>query len=420
MTGAGLAGAPQPVIVVGVPVGGVEDIAPRGRAAIAGATLLCGGARHLAAVASHGEERVVIGDVDACVERLRRRHPEERAVVLGSGDPLLFGIGASLVRDLGRASVRVLPAASSVQEAFARAGLAWQGAVVVSAHGRPLAPAVDAVVGAATAAGTATAAILCGPDSPPERVAGALLAAGLEDGPCVVAACLGEPDERVVEASLSAVAAGHHPPLSVVVLEAVAAAAARSAAGRFGRGEAEFSHARGMVTRAEVRAVVLSRLHPAAAAVVWDVGAGSGSIGLEAAALSPRARVFAVERSEEQLAHLRANVAALGGDRVAVVAGEAPTALAGLPRPDAVVVGGHGGQLAEILAAVVDRLRPGGRVVCSLATLEGVAGARAALAGWDPEVTQVGVARGVSAGRGLRLRAEDPVFLVSATAPGAP
>lgn len=408
----------QPVVVVGVPVEGVAAVDARGRAAIAEATLLCGARRHLEEVPPHGEERLEVGDVDACVERLRRRRPEERAVVVATGDPLLYGIGATLVRALGRDEVSVIPATSSVQEAFARAGVPWENAVVLSAHGRPLGPVV-AGVGAAP-----VAAILCGPDAPPHTVAAALLAGGVEDCRAVVAERLGGPVERVVDARLARVARGHFDPMSVLVLDrsrppppaAAAAPGGPPELPPFGRPETEFSHAGGMVTRAEVRAVVLAYLHPAAAAVVWDVGAGSGSIGIEAAALAPAARVFAVERDPAQLEHLRANVAAHAPE-VVVVAGEAPEALGDLPDPDAVVVGGHGGRLAEILGTVRARLRPGGRLVCSLATLEGVLVARVALADWEPRIAQVTISRGVAAGRALRFRAEDPVVVVGARRP---
>jgi len=399
------------IVVVGVPPSGIDAVDPRGRAAVDTATLLCGAQRHLDEVPPHGEERLVVGDVDACIARLRNRGEGEQAVVLATGDPLCFGIGATLIRALGREQVTVVPATSSVQVAFARAGVAWHDARILSAHGRPLAPVVPHALDARVSA------ILCGPDNPPQLVAAALLDGGMEDCRCVVAEQLGGPVERVVDATLSAVARGHHDPLSVVVLDRDEAAVQPSQRRDFGRPEADFSHARGMITRAEVRAVGLSLLRPAGASVIWDVGAGSGSIGIEAAALAPGARVHAVERDEEQLTHLRANVASHGHGAVEVIAGEAPDALGGLPDPDCVIVGGHGGRLGEILGVVRQRLRPGGRVVAHFATLDGVLIARAALGGWSPQVTALNVARGVEAGKSVRLRAEDPVFLVHAERP---
>jgi precorrin-6Y C5,15-methyltransferase (decarboxylating) len=402
----------QPVVVVGVPVAGTADLDERGRAALAAATVLCGGRRHLDEVPSHGEERVEIGDVGACVDRLRRRRHDELVVVLASGDPLLFGIGATLVRELGAAEVTVIPAVSSMQEVFARARLPWHGCRLLSAHGRDPGPALDAALT------SGAAAILCDPGNPPERLAAALLAAGMEDCRAVVGERLGGPVERVVDTTLAAVAAGSWDGHSVLLLDRGGVPVAPPAAAAvFGRSEAEFAHAGGMITRGEVRAVVLARLRPAGAAVIWDVGAASGSIGIEAVGLTAAARLWAVERDPDQLVHLRANAAVLAPGRVEVVEGEAPEALAGLPAPDRVVVGGHGGRLGEILGAVRARMRPGGRVVCSFATLDAVLVARAALGDWSPEVTQVSVARGVPAGRGLRLRAEDPVLVVSAARP---
>jgi precorrin-6B C5,15-methyltransferase / cobalt-precorrin-6B C5,C15-methyltransferase len=304
-----------------------------------------------------------------------------------------------------------VPAVSSIQAAFAREGVPWDDARILSAHGRDLAPVVPHALDARASA------ILCGPDAPPGRVAEALLAGGMEDCRCVVAEQIGGPVERVVDATLSVVARGHFDPLSVVVLDRDPAAVRVARAGDFGRPDMDYSHARGMITRAEVRAVGLALLRPGGASVIWDVGAGSGSIGIGAGGLAPGARCFAVERDEEQLAHLRANVATRAGDSVEVVAGAAPEALQALPDPDRVVVGGHGGRLGEILGVVRARLRPGGRVVAHFATLDGVLIARAALGGWSPQVTALNVARGVDAGKSLRLRAEDPVFIVSAEAP---
>jgi precorrin-6Y C5,15-methyltransferase (decarboxylating) len=407
--------APPVVVVVGVPPSGIDDADPRGRAAVDTATLLCGGQRHLDEVPPHGEERVVIGDVDACIARLRNRGAHEQAVVLATGDPLCFGIGATLIRSLGREHVTVVPATSSVQVAFARAGVPWDDARILSAHGRELAPVVPHALDARVSA------ILCGPDNPPQRVAAALVAGGMEDCRCVVAEQLGGPLERVVDAPLSEVARGHFDALSVVVLDreepSGTTANATDRTRDFGRPEADYSHARGMITRAEVRAVGLSLLRPNGAAVIWDVGAGSGSIGIEAAGLAPGARVYAVERDAEQLTHLRANVAAHGHGAVEVVEGTAPEALAALPDPDRVIVGGHGGRLGEIVGAVRQRLRPGGRIVAHFATLDGVLIARATLGGWSPQVTALNVARGVDAGKSVRLQAEDPVFIVSAEAP---
>jgi precorrin-6Y C5,15-methyltransferase (decarboxylating) len=405
--------SPPVVVVVGIPPAGIEAVDPRGRAAIDTATLLCGAQRHLDEVPPHGEERMVIGDVEACIERLRQRGPKEQAVVLATGDPLCFGIGATLVRRLGRAHVTIVPAVSSIQAAFARAGVPWDDARILSAHGRELAPVVPHALDARASA------ILCGPDATPDRVARALLDGGMEDCRCVVAEQLGGPVERVVDATLSAVARGSFDPLSVVVLDRDPAAVRVAAPGDFGRPESSYAHAGGMITRAEVRAVGLSLLRPGGATVIWDVGAGSGSIGIEAAGLAPGARVYAVERDEEQLVHLRAN-AASRSDAVEVVAGSAPEALAGLPDPDRVVIGGHGGRLGEIIGVVRQRMRPGGRVVAHFATLDGVIVARSALGGWSPQVVALNVARGVDVPgerTSLRLRAEDPVFLLHAEAP---
>ena len=155
------------------------------------------------------------------------------------------------------------------------------------------------------------------------------------------------------------------------------------------------SHPPGVMTKEEVRAVALFKLRLRPDAIVWDVGAGSGSLSLEAALVARAGHVYAVERRPEALAALRRNVARFPRPNLTVVEGEAPEALEGLPDPDAVFVGGSGGRLAEILGCAARRLRPGGRIVADLATLENLERARAALVclGLRWQVTAVQVAR---------------------------
>ncbi|HXG42201.1 MAG TPA: precorrin-6Y C5,15-methyltransferase (decarboxylating) subunit CbiT [Dehalococcoidia bacterium] len=172
----------------------------------------------------------------------------------------------------------------------------------------------------------------------------------------------------------------------------------------------------GVMTKEEVRAVALFKLRLRPDSLVWDVGAGSGSLALEAAVVAHRGHVYAVERRPQALAALRGNLQRFPRPNLTVVEGEAPEALDGLPAPDAVFVGGSGGRLAEILACAAQRLRPGGRIVVDLATLENLERARAALAclGLRFRVTEVQVARSRELGGLTGLEALNPVFIVSA------
>jgi precorrin-6Y C5,15-methyltransferase (decarboxylating) len=289
----------------------------------------------------------------------------------------------------------VHPAPSSVSLAFAAAGTHWDDAVVVSAHGRD----PDAAV--AAAARHPKVGVLCSPACPPEELGRLLAGAPVGVRSVTVAGRLGEPDEAVWQGDLAGLAAGRFDPLSVVVIQAPAGSDRAGLA--WGRDESEFEHRGGMITKAEVRAVALGKLALPQAGVLWDVGAGSGSVSSECARLAPGLRIFAVERSRPDIPMLQAN---LEGTAATVVAGTAPEALVGLPDPDRAFVGGGG---IEVLDAVVDRLRPGGSVVATYASPARAAEAGARLG----HMVQINVNRGVPAGpgRALRLAAENPVFV---------
>jgi precorrin-6Y C5,15-methyltransferase (decarboxylating) len=177
--------------------------------------------------------------------------------------------------------------------------------------------------------------------------------------------------------------------------------------------DASYAHERGQITKAEVRAISLARLAPRSGDIVWDVGAGSGSVSLEAAAFCSPGMVYAVERRAEQRACIAENIARFGARNVQVVEGEAPSALAELPDPDGVFIGGSGGSLREIIKVTRTRLRPGGRLVINLATLETLHEATSTL-GIPYEVAQVSIARGVPTQGATRLAALNPVFVLSA------
>ena len=173
---------------------------------------------------------------------------------------------------------------------------------------------------------------------------------------------------------------------------------------------------RGLITKAEVRAVSLYKLGLRRDSIVWDVGAGSGSVGLEAAVIASEGMVYAVERDAECLDMLRLNVEQLGPDNVVVVSGEAPDALGALPAPDCVFVGGSGGRLADILECAASRLREGGRIVVNLAAMERVVQTQACLEslGFDAELTMISASRGKALPDGtMRLEAQNPVFIIT-------
>ncbi|MEV0809193.1 precorrin-6y C5,15-methyltransferase (decarboxylating) subunit CbiE [Micromonospora sp. NPDC050200] len=406
--------AVAPVTVVGIDAAG-RPAHPRLAEALSVAGLVVGAARHLAAVpVPPGCPTVTLGPLTPALERLRAAvAASEPAVVLASGDPGFFGI----VRRLRAAGLPlwVLPAVSSVAAAFARAGLPWDGAAVVTAHGRDPRPALNAcralpAVVVLTAPGAGAAELGAGLVGWSRRL--------------MVAEHLGTPDERVTWTSPEE-AAGRpwEDPHVLLSLAPPAAGVDRAAGGGTGPMRADnqpaaappdgwalpesaYAHRNSMITKAEVRALVVARLRPRLGRLVWDVGAGSGSVGIECALLG--AAVIAVERDPE--APVRANAARHGVD-VRLVTGRAPEALCGLPDPDAVFVGGGG---TDVLAAVAAR-RPD-RVVVTLAALDRVAPAVHLLrdAGYAVEGSQLAAARLADLpGGSLRLAATNPVVVLT-------
>ncbi|WP_242624528.1 precorrin-6y C5,15-methyltransferase (decarboxylating) subunit CbiE [Micromonospora kangleipakensis] len=408
--------------------------------ALAGAGLVVGAARHLAAVpVPPGCATVALGPLGPALDRLRAAVAAGTpAVVLASGDPGFFGI----VRRLRAAGLplRVLPAVSSVAAAFARAGLPWDGAAVVTAHGRDPRAALNAcralpAVAVLTAPGAGAAELGAGLVGWARRL--------------LVAENLGTPDERVTwttpAEAVGRAWADPHVLLSLAAPPADAAAGPPSGApgtGASGVGapgvggvrgpatgamraddqpaaappggwalpESAYAHRDSMITKAEVRAFAVARLRPRLGRLVWDVGAGSGSVGIECALLG--AAVVAVER--DPAAPVLANAARHGVD-VRVVTGSAPAALAGLPDPDAVFVGGGG---TDVLAAVAAR-RPE-RVVVTLAALDRVAPAVHLLraAGYTVEGSQLAAARLADLPSGsIRLAATNPVVVLTGERP---
>jgi precorrin-6Y C5,15-methyltransferase (decarboxylating) len=375
------------------------DGSPVRQELLAGATLVVGGQRHLdAADLPAGARTIVMGDVRAAVAALLEHDGD--AVVLASGDPGFFGI----VRRLRAAGARmeVHPAVSSVALAFARIGVEWDDAQVVSAHGRDPRRALAAVRRGGKVA------VLTDARTGPREVALAAPA----DACIVVAERLGEAAERVVRGTPEQIAAGTWAePNVVLVLDGQPPADPPWQIGRAPGGgawalpESAFEHRDGMVTKAEVRALALARLAPAPGTLIWDVGAGSGSVAVECSRLG--AAVFAVESSAEDCGRIAAN-ARTHQAPVEVVHGHAPEVLAGLPDPDAVFVGGGGPDVVRAVAA-----RRPARVVVALAQLERVAPTVEALSGFATESVLLQAARLQPLGGGTRLAPANPVFVVS-------
>jgi precorrin-6Y C5,15-methyltransferase (decarboxylating) len=397
----------QPVLIVGVGGEGPNSLASGLLERIARADQLWGGKHLLAHWASHPAQKVIVGaDVAQRVRQLVHRG-DRRVVILASGDPGFYGIAATVLRVLPAEEVEVVPHVSSLQLAFARIGVDWNEAVLTSAHSRPLAEVVG------WARRTHKLGILTDREHTPPAIARTLLDAGVGDCRAVVAENLGLPDERITDTRLEQLTDAESGPLNVLLLIRDADWQPQPAFAP--RPEGAYAHRRGLITKREVRAISLARLALRETDTVWDIGAGSGAVSVEMAQLAWRGQVFAVERDAENVACIRQNVARFGALNVSVIEGSAPAALAGLPRPSAVFVGGTGGAMEPILRHIDGAAQSSCRVVANLATLENLVGmlqATRAL-GWRTEVMQASIAHGSDIAGLTRLAPLNPVFILS-------
>ncbi|MEW6637249.1 MAG: precorrin-6y C5,15-methyltransferase (decarboxylating) subunit CbiE [Actinomycetota bacterium] len=397
------------ITVVGLDGGALR---PEARGAVEEAALVAGGRRHLASLGVEpGRAAVLEGDLSGALDEISAA--DGPVAVLASGDPGFFGVVRLLAERFGRERVRVLPAVSSVALAFARAGLPWDDAAVVSAHGRDPRRAVNVCLA------RPKVAVLTSPDFGPAELAQKLRGARRT---LYVAERLGEPDERVFRGGADEVAGrSWRDPNVVLVVDGECAVGEKGWAscglgspGQWALPEDAFEHRSAMITKPEVRALVLARLGPGPGDLVWDVGAGSGSVAVECSRLG--AAAIAVERDPESCERIRRN-AARHGAYVRVVGGEAPDALRDLPEPDAVFVGGSGGGFEEIVGICAARARR--TVVLTLVTLERVVPAAALLEGRGLEVegTLLQASRVKGVGTLHRLAPRSPVFIVSGRRP---
>jgi precorrin-6Y C5,15-methyltransferase (decarboxylating) len=397
------------VEIVGV-APGAAALPEEAGSAVRSCSLLVGARRHLELLPDFaGEVLPLEGNTSAAVEVLVRRR-DVRAAVLASGDPGFFGIAASVLRALPRDEVRIWPAVSSMQLAFARIGEAWSEARFASLHGRPLeelAPVLGAV----------RIGLFTDPRNGPAEVARFLLDAGWDDLEMVVLEDLGLPTERLSRGPPSELTGWKGSGLNLVLLLRTVADSRPLGPGV---PDAAFSRARGLITKAEIRSVALGLLRLPRTGVLWDVGAGSGSVAVEACLLAPGLRAFALEKSAQAFADVVENRRRFRAAGLTPVRGEAPAVFEGLPDPDSVFVGGSGGRLGELLEGAWARLKEGGRLVVSSVLLETAAEALwwGDAGGRSPEIVQVQAARGrVVIGRHL-LEPHHPVTLLAWTKPG--
>jgi precorrin-6B C5,15-methyltransferase / cobalt-precorrin-6B C5,C15-methyltransferase len=410
--------------IIGVGSDGLAGLTSRARELLQAADVVLGSEQTLAALPELRAERVRLGsDLTEALRLLESYYGHKRLVLVASGDPLFYGVARYLCDKLGKDRFEVVPHVSSMQLAFARVKETWEEAYLTNLATHPLASVLERIRTAETVG------LFPSESEPPPKIARELLDRGLDHFRAYVCENLGAPDERVTQGELADILDMEFSPLCVMIL--------RCKPGRpnqqrpagsfrlFGNPDDLFAQSRpksGLITQSEVRAVALAQLDLHPGSIVWDVGAGSGSVAIEAAQLARPGLVYAIEQDAADYHLVLANAQAFGVTNLKAIHGVAPNVFSSLPAPDAIFVGGTGHEIARLLVTAYQALRPGGKLVTNVATIESLSATYQTLkeqAG-SVDVRLISVARGVDQLETVRLESVNPTFLLTIHKPEKP
>jgi precorrin-6Y C5,15-methyltransferase (decarboxylating) len=409
------------VHVIGVGSDGMAGLTARARDLLGNAELILGSEQSLARVTDVKAEKFAIGaELQDAVRILEANLGKKRMVVVAGGDPLFYGVARFLCDRVGKDRFEVLPHVSSMQLAFARVKESWEEAYLTNLATHPLESVLDRIRVAETVG------LFTSEQEDPPAVARELLARGIDYFRAFVCENLGMPNERVTQGELAEIRDMEFAPLNVMILKRKPGRPdLRRAAGsmrRFGNPDDVFAQSRpksGLITQAEVRSIGLAQMDIHPGSIVWDIGAGSGSVAIEAAQLAQPGMVYAIEQDVADYHLIVANAQTFGVSNLTAIHGTAPAVFQGLPAPDAMFIGGTGQEITHLIEAAFSALRPGGRVVINVATLESLGDTyktMKALTG-TVQVLLINLARGAEQFETLRFEAVNPTFLLSAVKP---
>ncbi|MBB4094292.1 precorrin-6y C5,15-methyltransferase (decarboxylating) subunit CbiE [Brucella pecoris] len=372
--------------VIGIGEDGLAGLGKNARDALINAAVIFGGKRHLDFLGDEiTAERVAWpSPFDEAFAMIEAYHGQ-RVVVLASGDPMFFGMGASLSRHFSPEELQIIPFPSSFSLAASRMIWPLQNVRTVSVHGRPFELLVPHILPGERIL------VLSNDGTTPAKAAALLKAKGFGHSGLTVLEHLGGSKEKLISGSADGWPHENCADLNVLAIECVAAPEANVFSPVTGLPDEAFEND-GQLTKREVRAITLSRLQPLPRQLLWDVGAGCGSIGIEWMRIHPSCRAIAIEANAQRQAMIERNRTALGVPGLQLVRGEAPLALGGLEAPDAIFIGG-GVTDDGVLETCWDALKPGGRLVANAVTLQ----SEMLLFNWREksggELTRLGVAQ---------------------------
>ena len=405
------------ITIIGVGDDGLEGLTRQARELVAGARTLVGPANLVNKIGRAEQVLIVLSADLGQAAKAIESATESPIVMLASGDPLFYGTARYLCENLGKDRFEVLPHVSSMQLAFARVKESWDEAYLTNLASQSLERVVERIRSAEKVG------LFTTEETPPKALAQAMRDKGIEYFTIYVCENLGSRDERVTRAKVREIIGQDFSPLNVVVLVRDANVPDRPAdmIGKrlFGNPDEMFLQSRpkrGLLTPSEVRAVALCELDLGPQSVVWDVGAGSGSVAIEAARIAAGGRVFAIEMDPEDYNLLIENSRRFGTANLTPILGEAPGAWSELPDPDAMFIGGTGRSVTQLIEGGWPRLKHGGRMVINIASMENLVMAQRLLQSMSVEVhvLMINLARSTQQLDELRLDAANPSFLLMA------
>ncbi len=397
----------QKIYLVGAGITGWEGFTKKALEVIGKAEVLIGHKRHLEIFPDFAGEKQELEDLSIMLEYLRST--DKRVAVLGSGDPNFFGVARFLLRNLPKERVEIFPNVTSIQYAFARIKEPWDDAIFVSVHGRGLKAAIDRIVAAEKVA------ILTDGVNTPAAIARELIARGAEGYEAWLCEDLGLPAEKFTKTDVRGLSELSASSLNILIL-IKAWEPSLTHYPLLGIADEEFATAKKLITKQEVRAVTLAKLQLQDDLVMWDIGAGSGSVSIEAENLMPNGKVFALEKNPQYLTFIRDNLRKFVSRNIMLVEAYAPEGMDDLPDPDRVFIGGSSGMREESIEAVDRRLKPEGRIVLNAVTLDTLTKSVEFLEdhGYAVEVTCVNIAKTRGLTEYKMFEAHNPVYIVAA------
>ncbi|RCS54402.1 precorrin-6y C5,15-methyltransferase (decarboxylating) subunit CbiE [Bremerella cremea] len=408
------------IFIVGIGDDGFEGLTSQSTRILGDAQVIVGNPQVLGHVEKLSAEKVPVGgDLGEIVETLEK-HQAKNVVLLTSGDPLFYGVSKYLCDKLGKDRFQVIPHVSSMQLAFARIKESWDDAHLANLANQPL----ESVIAAARI--SEAIGLFTTEEIPPKEVAKTLLGHDLDYFHAYVCENLGSPNECVTQGELKEIAEQSFGPLNVMILVRKPDVPDRpmSLVGKrkFGNPDDVFRQSkpkRGLLTPMEVRCIALSLLDLGDSSVVWDVGAGSGSVSIEAGMIAEKGAVYAIEMDPEDHGLIRTNIENFAVKNVQAVLGKAPEAWATLPDPDCIFIGGTGRQIRGICEQALQRLKPGGRIVANISSIENLADVHQLFdtVMESAKVTMVNISHATYQLERHRFEASNPTFLVSGKKP---